>query len=140
MQAASLRVLVVEDDFTSRLLLQKLLAPYGEVHIAVNGKEAVSAFGGALEAGQPYDLVCLDIMMPEKDGHEALREMRALEESRNIPSTQGSKIIMTTALEDVKNVAAAYDELCDGYLVKPIEKAKLMALLLELKVGRKKVA
>ncbi len=140
MKATSLRVLVVEDDFTSRLLLQKLLAPYGEVHIAVNGKEAVSAFGGALEAGQPYDLVCLDIMMPEKDGHEALREMRALEESRNIPSTQGSKIIMTTALEDVKNVAAAYDELCDGYLVKPIEKAKLMALLLELKVGRKKVA
>ncbi len=140
MKATSLRVLVVEDDFTSRLLLQKLLAPYGEVHIAVNGKEAVSAFRGALEAGRPYDLVCLDIMMPEKDGHEALREMRALEESRNTPSTQGAKVIMTTALGDVKNVAAAYDELCDGYLVKPVEKAKLMALLLELKVGRNKVA
>jgi two-component system, chemotaxis family, chemotaxis protein CheY len=140
MKSTRMKVLVVEDDFTSRLLLQKLLAPYGECHIAVNGKEAVAAFGGALEAGQPYDLVCLDIMMPEKDGHEALREMRGLEEARNIVSTQGAKIIMTTALGDIKSVTSAYDEMCDGYLVKPIDKAKLIALLDELKVGKKRVA
>jgi len=140
MPATKLKVLIVEDDFTSRLLLQKLLQPYGESHIAVNGREAVSAFREALETDQPYDLVCLDIMMPEKDGHEALKEMRALEEARNIVSTQGAKVIMTTAMGDVKNVAAAYDELCDGYLVKPIDKAKLMALLEELKVGKRKMA
>jgi two-component system, chemotaxis family, chemotaxis protein CheY len=137
MPATKLKVLIVEDDFTSRLLLQKLLQPYGEGHIAVNGREAVSAFREALETGQPYDLVCLDIMMPEKDGHEALKEMRALEESRNIVSTQGAKVIMTTAMGDVKNVAAAYDELCDGYLVKPIDKAKLIALLEELQLSPK---
>ncbi len=140
MKATKMKVLIVEDDFTSRLLLQKLLAPYGEGHIAVNGREAVSAFRGALESGQPYDLVCLDIMMPEKNGHEALKEMRALEENRAIVSTRGAKIIMTTALGDIKNVTSAYDALCDGYLVKPIDKAKLIALLDELKVGKKKVA
>ena len=139
MKASKMKVLIVEDDFTSRLLLQKLLSSYGESHIAVNGKEAVSAFCGALEAGQPYDLVCLDIMMPEKDGHEALKEMRALEESRGILSTRGAKVIMTTALGDIKSVASAYNELCDGYLVKPIDKAKLIALLDELKVGKKRV-
>lgn len=64
-----MKSLIVEDDFTGRLLLQKLLAPYGECHIAVNGKEAISAFAMALESGERYDRVCLDIMMEEKDGH-----------------------------------------------------------------------
>ena len=129
-----MKILIVEDDFSSRLLLQNLLAPYGECHIAVNGTEAVSAFRTALEGGQPYGLVCLDIMMPEKDGHAALKEMRALEEAEDIVSTQGTKIVMTTALGDIKSVSSAYDELCDGYLVKPIDKGKLIGLLEELKV------
>jgi two-component system chemotaxis response regulator CheY len=131
-----MKALIVDDDFTSYLLLQKFLAPYGEAHIAVNGSEAVSAFREALETGQPYDLVCLDIMMPEKDGHEALKEMRTLEETKNTGSAQEAKIIMTTALGDLKDTASAYLHLCDGYLVKPIDKAKLMALLGELKVGK----
>jgi two-component system chemotaxis response regulator CheY len=129
-----MKALIVEDDFSSRILLQELLAPYGQCHIAVNGREAVSAYHIALDAGQPYDLVCLDIMMPEMDGHAALKEMRALEELKGIDSTHGAKIIMTTALGDVKNVAAAYKAMCDGYLVKPVDKAKLLGLLDELKV------
>jgi len=127
-----MKTLIVEDDFTSRLLLQKLLAPYGETHIAVNGREAVEAFRLALESGAPYDLVCLDIMMPEMDGQESLRQMRAQEEARGILSVNGAKIIMTTALHDIKTVAAAYKELCDAYLVKPIEKAKLLEAMQQL--------
>jgi two-component system chemotaxis response regulator CheY len=134
-----MKVLIVEDDFSSRLLLQMLLTKYGECHIAVNGTEAVLAFRMALDAGKPYDLICLDIMMPEMDGQAALKEMRALEEARGIVSTHGAKIIMTTALGDVKNVAAAYQELCDGYLVKPIDKAKLIGLLDELKVLTRRI-
>ena len=129
-----MKVLIVEDDFGSRLLLQKLITQYGECRTAVNGREAVLAFHMALDAGQPYDLICLDIMMPEMDGRAALKEMRAMEEARGIASTHGAKIIMTTALGDIKDVAAAYRELCDGYLLKPIEKAKLIGLLDELKV------
>jgi len=128
----NMKTLIVEDDFTSRLLLQKLLAPYGETHIAVNGKEAVEAARMALEAGQPYELICLDIMMPEMDGHETLRQVRAQEEARGTLSTRGAKIIMTTALHDIKNVATAYKELCDAYLVKPIDKAKLLETLQQL--------
>jgi len=131
------KALIVEDEFTGRILLQKLLAPYGECHIAVNGKEAVSAFRMAMDIHQPYDLVCLDIMMPEVDGHAALKEIRAMEEAMGIFSTRGAKVIMTTALGDIKNVDAAYKELCDGYLVKPIDKAKLLELLEELKVVKR---
>jgi two-component system chemotaxis response regulator CheY len=134
-----MKSLIVEDDFSSRLLMQELLAPYGQCHVAVNGTEAVSAYRIALDAGQPYDLICLDIMMPEMDGHAALKEVRALEELKGIDSTHASKIIMTTALDDIKNVAAAYQALCDGYLVKPVDKAKLLGLLDELKVFKKKI-
>ena len=133
-----MKTLIVEDDFTGRLLLQKLLTRYGECHIAVNGREAVAASHMASEAGQAYDLICMDIMMPEMDGQTALKEIRAMEEARGIVSTRGAKIVMTTALGDIKNMATAYRELCDGYLVKPIDKAKLIALLEELQVLKKK--
>lgn len=127
-----MKTLVVEDDFTSRLLLQNILLPWGECHAAVNGKEAISAFHMALDEGQPYDLVCLDIMLPDNNGHETLRAMRALEEGRGIVSTRGAKIVMITALGDIKNISSAYQAFCDGYLVKPVDPATLSNLLNDL--------
>jgi len=127
-----MKTLIVEDDFTSRLLLQEILKSYGPCHIAVNGKEAVVAAGAALEAGEPYNLICMDIMMPEMDGQAALRRIRDQEEARGILLSNGAKIVMTTALGDVKNVIAAYQSLCDGYLIKPIQKAKLLEELRKL--------
>ena len=121
-----MKTLIVEDDFTSRLLLQEILKNYGPSHVAVNGKEAVEAVSAALESGEPYDLVCIDIMMPEMDGQQALKQIRALEEAKGILSTDGAKIIMTTALGDMKNVMTAFSGLADDYLVKPIDKAKLL--------------
>src|ERR1035438_3333871 len=121
-----MRALIVEDDFTCRLLLQSFLAPYGECHIAVNGKEAVVAFRLAQESGQPYDLICMDIMMPEMDGQTAVREIRALEEAAGTLSTSGVKIIMTSALDDMKNVMQSFQSLCDAYLFKPIDSGKLL--------------
>jgi two-component system chemotaxis response regulator CheY len=124
-----MKTLIAEDDFTSRLLLQELLKGYGPVHIAVNGREAVNAARFARDAGEPYDLICLDIMMPEMDGQEALRKIRSDEESRGILSSQGAKIVMSTALGDPRNVVAAFHSLCDAYLTKPIRKADLAEAL-----------
>ncbi len=129
-----MKTLIVEDDFTSRLLLQELLKSYGPSHIAVNGKEAVEAAHLALEMGEPYNLICLDIMMPEMDGHQALRQIRGHEEARGILSSNGAKIVMTTALGDPKNVIAAWQSLC-GELQKPYSLNKLRQLL--MKVGDK---
>jgi len=126
-----MRTLIVEDDFTSRLLLQAFLSRYGECHIAVNGKEALTAFRAAQESGQRYDLICMDIMMPEMDGQTAVKEIRALEEAGGTLSTQGVKIIMTTALDDVKNVVESFKSLCDAYVFKPIDTGKLLAHLRE---------
>ena len=124
-----MKALIVEDDFTSRLLLQQILNPYGECHIAVNGKEAIEAFMVAWAEGSRYDLICLDIMMPDIDGQEVLKRIRSMEETDGASAVNGVKIIMTTALRDKKNVFTAFEEQCDGYLVKPIDKAKMIDYL-----------
>lgn len=124
-----MKALIVEDDFTSRLLLQELLRPYGQSHVAVNGREAIKAMKTALEAKEPYALICLDIMMPEIDGQQALVEIRHLEDQYGFALGQGAKILMTTALYDKNNVMQAFRSQCDGYLVKPFEKAKLLGYL-----------
>lgn len=120
-----MKSLVAEDDFTSRLLMQKILLPYGECHIAVNGEEAIEAFRVAYEGGVPYDLVCLDIMMPEVDGKAALRVIRGIESG----GTTAARVIMTTALDDVKTVMEVFKNECDAYMVKPIDRGKLVAHL-----------
>lgn len=129
-----MRILVAEDDFSARLVLQRLLKDYGTVDVAVDGREAVDAFGSAMDVGEPYRLVCLDIMMPEMDGLDALRQIRAMEERQGILSTQGAKIIMTTALDDPKSVVEAFRGLCDTYLVKPIDKENLRLALVQVGV------
>jgi two-component system, chemotaxis family, chemotaxis protein CheY len=127
-----LRGLVVEDDLTSRLLLRKMLEPYGRCDVAVNGNEAVESFREAHDTGEPYTLICLDIMMPEMDGQAALKAIRAQERARALVPGQIAKIIMTTAVHDRESVNNAYRALCDGYMVKPIRRDKLVDLLLEL--------
>lgn len=121
-----LRMLLVEDDFTSRLLLQTFLSRYGECHVAVNGKEAVEAFRSALDTGDGYELICMDLLMPEMDGREAIRRIRAMEEAHGMFSPSGVKIIMTTAVGDIKEVSRCFEALCDLYLVKPIDLAQLL--------------
>jgi two-component system chemotaxis response regulator CheY len=71
----------------------------------------------------------MDIMMPEMDGREAVRQIRAMEEARGILSTYGTKIIMTTAVDEIKDVVLCFKELCDAYLVKPIDLSKLVGHL-----------
>jgi two-component system chemotaxis response regulator CheY len=125
-----MKTLIVEDDFTARLFLQGLLSRYGDCHIAVNGKEAVEAFRVASDGGEGYNLICMDILMPELDGPGAVQQIRALEEARGIRSPAGVKIVMTTAVEDVKEVFRSFQQLCDAYLVKPIDMNKLLGHLI----------
>jgi two-component system chemotaxis response regulator CheY len=121
-----LRILLAEDDLASRLMLQTFLSGHGECHVVVNGREAVEAFGSGYERGQRYDLVCMDLMMPEMDGREAVRQIRALEETHGVSSACGAKIIMTTAVNDIKEVGRCFGELCDAYLTKPIDLNQLL--------------
>jgi len=120
-----MRFLIVDDDFDSRKLLQRILHNYGYCDIAVDGEEGVEAFRMAFKDNEPYDLVCLDILMPNMDGQQALREIREIEkEMQRQPPT---KVIMITGLDDNKEVHDAFF-LGDAtaYIVKPIRKQVLL--------------
>lgn len=114
------RVLIVEDEFVSRSLLLALLSSYGACDIAVDGREAVDAVTQALDEHYPYRLVCLDIMMPDMDGHQALEAIRKVEAVSGVLPDQRAKVVMTTALSDYANFHRAYQGSCDSYIVKPI--------------------
>jgi two-component system chemotaxis response regulator CheY len=123
------RILIVEDDFVSRSLLLAMLERYGRCDVAVNGVEAVTAVERALAQSWQYDLITLDIMMPELGGHEALAAIRISETTKRLPHARRAKVVMTTALSDYENFHRAYLGSCDAYIVKPITKAVLVRQL-----------
>ena len=124
-----MKILLAEDDFGTRKFMAGFLSRYGDCDVVVDGMEAIDAFLLALEDDEPYDLVCLDIMMPVMDGYQALVGIRNLEKERNIPVEQAAKIIMTTALNEEKNVKMAFDLGCTVYSGKPIDQEKFEKVL-----------
>ena len=128
-----MKTLIVEDDFLARSLLSTLLSEYGPCHVAVNGKEALVALEQAFDDRDPYDLVCLDIMMPVLDGQETLKELRALEDKRGIGEEEMTKVIMVTAVDDSKNIMRAFRQgHCEAYLTKPLKRDKLIEYIRDL--------
>ena len=129
-----MRILIAEDDFASRKFMLRFLSQYGECDVTVDGMEAVDAFLMALEAGESYDLVCLDIMMPELDGYQALKAMRDIEKEKGVPVNKSEKIIMTTALNEGRNVTKAFELGCVAYAGKPIDQEKFENVLRKLEL------
>ncbi len=129
-----MRVLIAEDDFASRKFMLRFLSKYGECDVTVDGAEVVEAFTMALESNEGYDLICLDIMMPGMDGYQALERIRKIEKEKLIPEDKVVKIIMTTALNDGKNVMKAFDLGCTAYAGKPIDKDKFENVLRKLEL------
>ncbi|WP_243547202.1 response regulator [Pseudodesulfovibrio tunisiensis] len=126
-----MRALIVEDEFLSRKVLRSFLMTLFEVDIVVNGREAVEAFRLAHKEGSPYDLILMDIMMPEVDGIEALRKIREMEDAGGLKPKV--KVIMTTALDDPQTVIKSfYDGEASAYIVKPVAKDKLYTELEKL--------
>lgn len=129
-----MKILIAEDDFVSRMFLYKFLTSYGECDLTVDGIEAVEAFLMAHDAGAPYDLICLDIMMPKVDGIKALKAIRDIENQKGIEEINSVKVIMTTALNDTESVHNSFITGCEGYASKPIDTDKFIDVMKKLKL------
>ncbi len=129
-----MKILVVEDELASMKYISNIMRKYGECDTSSNGLEAVKLFEAGLNS-TPYNLICMDIMMPEMDGQEALKKIRQLEELFSIPPKREVKVMMTTALDDPKNVMnALYKGGASEYLVKPITVDDVEAAMKKMKL------
>ncbi len=129
-----MKILIAEDDLVSRRFISKVMSKYGECDLVVDGLEAIDAYMMAIKDEEPYDLICLDIMMPKVDGVKVLKTIRELEQQNKVEPEKHVKIIMTTALGDTDVVQTAFDYQCDAYASKPIDIQKLIEVLRKLKL------
>ena len=120
-----IKILLVEDELTSRMVLNSFLQPIGEVDVVVNGNEALTAFEKAIENNQHYELIFLDIMLPELDGIETLEKIRQLETRYEVREDAKAKVIMTSANTDKDVILKSARAGCTSYLIKPIDQARL---------------
>jgi two-component system chemotaxis response regulator CheY len=120
-----MRILIAEDNPINRQLMLKHLGVVGDCEVAEDGVIAVELFDQALEQGQRYDLVCMDVMMPNMDGHEAVAQIRRLEQEKGIAEANQAKVIMTTAVDSASSFQIAETCGANGYLIKPVRKLQL---------------
>ena len=127
-----MRILIAEDDQTCSLILESMLKPYGSTLVVEDGEAVIRTVTSDLVKQQPFDLICLDIMMPGLDGQACLRCIRAIEYGFGRIGGVGAKILMTTGLDAPEAIMNAFRGQCEGYLVKPIERSRLHAQLSQL--------
>lgn len=125
-----MRILVVDDEFVALTKMTTLLKPYGECDAATCARQAMEMFTKALGRVHPYDLVAIDIQMPDGNGLSLLRAM-CEQESRN--GGRRAKKIVVSGVASADNVARAAASRCDAFLVKPVKKEALVNKLIELK-------
>jgi two-component system, sensor histidine kinase and response regulator len=113
-------VLIVDDNYTNRVLLQEMTTSWGLVPtMAADGKEGIQRFNRAFGSGTPYRLIILDMQMPELDGFDVAKTIK------NDPSGKNVKIIMLSSMGQRGDVDRCKEVGISGYLPKPIKQSDL---------------
>jgi PAS domain S-box-containing protein len=132
--ARGLSILVAEDNEINALLMRSLLTRLGHhAVVTTNGEEALESWLAARSAGAPYDLVLMDIQMPQLDGIETTKRLRAREAGQ--PGRQ-TPILALTANTLVEDRYACFEAGMDGFLIKPLDREKLAEALEGLAASR----
>lgn len=127
-----MKILVAEDDQASRKFFTQFLSQYGEVDRVVDGLETLDAYSIAMQDHSPYDLICLDIMMPKVDGVKVLKAIRDYENKKGIEPGRRVKVIITTALAETEYVKKAFEIGCEAYAAKPVNTKEMQDLMEKL--------
>ena len=110
-----MKILVVDDELVSREKMLKILSSFGSCQEAQTGRGAISMCEVELNKGRPFDLIALDIGLPDLQGIDALVEIRELEKLYKIGQ---SKVLMVTGVSDRDSVITSIQAGCDSYIVK----------------------
>jgi len=129
-----MKILIVEDDQVSSLFLKKTLSEYGDCDITIDGMETLEAYLISMQEDMPYDLICLDIMIPKINGVKVLKSIRELERKKRIRKNKCVKVMVITALAETEFVSDSLNEGYDVYLEKPIDKKKIQEAMSKLGV------
>jgi len=121
------RVLVVDDDFTSRNILTAMLHDLGTVEVAVTGTEAMDAIAHSFNSTDPYRLICLDLKLPGRSGQDVLHFIRSAERMRGLQHPV--PVFIITGDHSRGSVIGTAKEGSNGYLVKPFDLEHLEHLL-----------
>jgi HD-like signal output (HDOD) protein/DNA-binding NarL/FixJ family response regulator len=127
-----MRVLIVDDEPVSRNLLEKVMRDIAECEAADSGAAAIVAYKKALEKWAPFDLMTLDISMPEMDGKEVLNQIREIEKDKDIPKDRQIKIFMVSGHSDKQTIVRCVEIGCDDFISKPFNKRIIAGKLLKL--------
>ena len=134
-----MKCLIVDDEGFSREFVATLLKDIAECEEATTGSEAVAKFSAALESGAPFDLMLLDIMMPEMNGHDTAKAVRSIEKEHGLDLRKRVNIVMLTALNSTED---AMESFCSAqsaaYIVKPVSRENLLNVISKLGLLRKK--
>jgi len=129
-----MKILIAEDDRVSRNFLTQFMSQYGDCDVAVDGMETLDRFMDSIKNKEPYQLLCLDIMMPKVDGLKVLKVIRALEEQREVRRRDHLRIIMMTAITDTEHVDEAFRLGCDAYASKPVDTDQVTGVMKSLRL------
>jgi putative nucleotidyltransferase with HDIG domain len=116
-----MKILIVEDELVGRTKLKLIMENFGQCDAVEHGKDAIAIFHHAHFIGEPYDLIMLDINLPEMDGIVVLSEIRRAEKYLKIPKSQQATILMATSYGDKDRIVACAQSGCDDFIVKPFE-------------------
>ncbi len=121
-----MKILVVDDELVSRQKMMKIMASLGDCEAVENGKDALASFSKAWEMGIPFDMISLDIAMPDMDGIQVLKQIRTMEQEKEIPKSKQVKIMMVTSHTDKDTVVESMKAGCNNYIVKPFDKDRVV--------------
>ena len=124
-----MRILIVDDDLVSRKKMEVILKYFGSIDSADGGTAAVKAFRKAWEEWKPFDLITLDISMPDMSGSQALKMIRVIEREKGVEREKQVKVMMVTGMADRETVIDCKMDGCDDYVVKPFNKETVTAKL-----------
>lgn len=125
-----MRILIVDDDFTARAILESALESKAELVMAEDGRQAIELFGAGILHKRPFRLVMMDLLMPRLDGISAIKGIRELERRHELSPRQRAKVVVITGDEDPARPTQAFFQAgADAFLTKPVDHEALVATI-----------